>query len=147
MPGNKVVIEVQSQADNLDVVRLAVAAVASKMDFSLPEIDEIKVAVSEAVTNAVVHGYREWRGMVRVEVLTDGDLLTVTVEDKGVGIADLRAARQHSHSSDPERMGLGFYFMESLMDTLDVETEPNRGTRVRMTKRPARGADGAQQHA
>jgi stage II sporulation protein AB (anti-sigma F factor) len=133
---NRVVVELSSLPENVGVARLLVAMVAAQAEFTVAEVDEVKLAVSEAVTNAVVHGYHSASDrVVRLEVsLVDG-LLEVVVADQGQGIADVALAMQPAVSSDPDRMGLGFCFMESHMDTLEVESAPGSGTRVRMTKR------------
>lgn len=133
---NRVAAELAAVPQNVGVARLLVAMVAAQADFTVAEIDEIKLAVSEAVTNAVVHGYNsEPDHVVRVEVLLAGTNLEVSVIDHGRGIEDVALARQPAVSSDPDRMGLGFCFMESHMDTLEIDSAPGRGTRVRMTKR------------
>lgn len=133
---NRVVVELSSLPQNVGVARLLVAMVAAQADFTVSEIDEIKLAVSEAVTNAVVHGYgSEPDHTVRLEVSLEGPFLEVVVADQGRGIDDIGLAMQPAVSSDPERMGLGFAFMESHMDSLQVESAPGCGTRIRMTKR------------
>jgi stage II sporulation protein AB (anti-sigma F factor) len=133
---NRVVAEFASLPENVGVARLLVAMIAAQGGFTIAEVDEVKLAVSEAVTNAVVHGYNSQpSGTVRVEVTLDGEVLEVVVLDHGRGIDNLELAMQPAVSSDPERMGLGFSFMESHMDSLHVESAPGRGTRVRMTKR------------
>lgn len=133
---NKMALELSSHAENVGVARVAVGAFAATLEgLTLAELDEIKVAVSEAVTNAVLHGYRHGTGVVRIEGEIDGDVLGITVTDYGVGIADVELARQPSYSTDPERMGLGFVFMESFMDEVAVTSELGRGTTVRMVKR------------
>jgi stage II sporulation protein AB (anti-sigma F factor) len=133
---NRVVVELASIPENVGVARLVAAMVAAQGDFTVAEVDEVKLAVSEAVTNAVIHGYGgEPDHVVVLEVcLTDG-ILSIVVADQGVGIADIPLAMQPAVSSDPERMGLGFCFMESHMDTLQVDSAPGRGTRVAMTKK------------
>lgn len=133
---NQVTLEFASLPENVGVARLLVAMVAAQSAFTLAEVDEVKLAVSEAVTNAVVHGYNGEAGyMVRVEVSLEGDGLTVAVSDKGRGIEDIDLAMQPAVSSDPDRMGLGFSFMASHMDSLYVDSQPGRGTCIRMTKR------------
>lgn len=117
------------------LARVAVAAFASQMPFTLPEIEEIKVAVSETVSNAVVHAYQDGPGPVRVAASRRGDLLEVVVADSGRGIADVDQARQPAFSTAPDRMVLGFAFMEAFRDGLEVTSAPGRGTRVRMWKR------------
>lgn len=138
MADNHMVLEVASVAENVGLARIAVAAFAARLPFTLAEIEEIKVAVSEAVTNAIVHGYDLNPGRtVRIEARRQGDALEIVVADGGKGIADLQQARQPSFSTDPERSGLGFLLMEQFMDALAVDTALQHGTRVRMAKRPA----------
>lgn len=133
---NRIVVELASLPQNVGVARLLAAMVAAQGDFTVAEVDEVKLAVSEAVTNAVVHGYNsEPDHAVRLEVTLDGGNLEILVADQGKGIDDIALAMQPAVSSDPDRMGLGFCFMESHMDSLQVESMPGRGTRVRMVKR------------
>jgi len=127
-----------SLAENVGMARVAVAAFASQLGFTVPEVEELRVAVSEAVSNAVIHAYPDEPGWVEVTCkLREGTLL-VTVRDYGCGIEDVEAARRPAYSSDPERMGLGFAFMDSFMDSVEVESQVGKGTTVRMTKRPKR---------
>lgn len=136
MQQNRVVAELASVPQNVGVARLLVAMVAAQADFTVAEVDEIKLAVSEAVTNAVIHGYGgQPDKTVRVEIALANNHLEVIVADEGRGIDDITLAMQPAVSSDPDRMGLGFCFMESHMDSLEVESAPGRGTRVRMTKK------------
>jgi stage II sporulation protein AB (anti-sigma F factor) len=133
---NHVVLEIASLPENVGVARLLVAMIAAQANFTVAEVDEVKLAVSEAVTNAVIHGYQsEQNHTVRIEVRLTENTLSVVVADQGKGIENLELAMQPAVSSDPERMGLGFSFMESHMDSLHVDTAPGRGTRVSMTKR------------
>ncbi len=133
---NRVTVDLASIPENVRVARLLAAVIAAQADFTLAETDEIKLAVSEAVTNAVIHGYGGEPGhLVRVEISLEQNDLEIIVSDTGRGIDDLKLAMQPAVSSDPERMGLGFCFMESHMDSLQVESTPGRGTRVVMTKR------------
>jgi stage II sporulation protein AB (anti-sigma F factor) len=133
---NRVVMDLASIPENVGVARLLVAMVAAQADFTVAEVDEVKLAVSEAVTNAVVHAYSsEPDHLVHLEVTLEARTLGVTVEDHGRGIENIDLAMQPAVSSDPDRMGLGFCFMESHMDTLHVESAPGHGTRVVMTKR------------
>lgn len=133
---NYMLLELLSLPANVGVARVAVASFAAQLDFTWAELEELKVAVSEAVTNAVAHAYRDQPGPVRVRVELKGGSLALEVEDEGVGIPDVAQARQASFTTDPERMGLGFTFMESFMDEVEVWSEPGKGTRVRMVKRP-----------
>ncbi|MHB0885096.1 MAG: anti-sigma F factor [Bacillota bacterium] len=142
-------MEMAAVAENVALSRVTVAAFASQLDFTLDEIEDIRVAVSEAVTNAVVHAYGDADlgggaasgvganpGTVSLDVAHDGEALTIIVTDQGRGIADVPLARQPAYTTDPERMGLGFAIMESFSDDLDVTSEVGRGTTVRMVKRP-----------
>ncbi|WP_422393236.1 anti-sigma F factor [Neomoorella humiferrea] len=132
---NSMALEFLSLPENVGLARVAVATFAAQVDMTLNELEEIKVAVSEAVSNAIIHGYRgEPSGIVRVAAERTTTGLVIIVEDKGCGIPDVALAMQPAYSSDPERMGLGFSFMQSFMDELEVTSEVNRGTRVRMFK-------------
>ncbi|BCV21757.1 anti-sigma F factor [Moorella sp. Hama-1] len=132
---NSMALEFLSLPENVGLARVAVAAFAAQVDMTLNELEEIKVAVSEAVSNAIIHGYEgQPRGTVRVTVERTGAGLVITVTDQGKGISDIALAMQPAYSTDPERMGLGFAFMQSFMDELEVTSEVNRGTRVRMLK-------------
>lgn len=139
---NYVTMELPAKPENVAFARTAAAMFASQLEFTLDELDEIKVAVSEAVSNAVVHAYPDGDGVVRVEMGLAGDgAFVLRVIDYGVGIADIEQARQAQWTSRPgERMGLGFTFMQEYMDKLEVLSEPDAGTRVVMTKVPARAA-------
>ncbi|HSW10633.1 MAG TPA: anti-sigma F factor [Bacillota bacterium] len=124
---------------NIGVARNAIGTFAVQIPFTLDEVDEIRLAVSEAVTNAVVHAYPGDRGWVRVTAWFADGALELTVDDDGCGIPDLAAARAATYTTDPERMGLGFSFMDSFMDQVEVRPGPSgRGTRVLMRKRPTR---------
>lgn len=132
---NRVHLRFLSLADNVGLARVSVAALAGQGRFSLSDIEEIKVAVSEAVSNAIIHGYqRRTDGWVELDLELDDAGLTIVVEDWGVGIEDIEQARQPSYSGDPERMGLGFVFMESFMHGLEVESTLGQGTRVQMRR-------------
>ena len=132
---NTITIYLQSLSENVAIARVTAAAFAAQMDFTLNEIEEIKVAVSEAVSNVVIHGYEDENGQIELSMNLYEDRLEYIITDKGRGIADIALARQPSYSSDPERMGLGFAFMESFMDELDVTSIINEGTTVRMIKK------------
>nr|PZN74186.1 MAG: anti-sigma F factor [Bacillota bacterium] len=135
---NRVVLELAAIPENVGVARLTAALVAAQAEFTLAEVDEVKLAVSEAVTNAIVHGYRgDDSQTVRMEIaLQDGELV-IAVIDHGRGIEDVAMAMQPAVTTDPERMGLGFSFMEAHMDVVEVSSQVGQGTRVVMRKRPA----------
>lgn len=136
---NYVTFEFPSHPQNVAFARAAVAMFASQLDFTIDELDELKVAVSEAVSNAVVHAYPGVAGPVRLEMRVSEDgTFSLGVSDEGVGIADVDAARQAQWTSKPEeRMGLGFTFMQQYTDTMDVRSVLNEGTHVTMEKSPA----------
>ncbi|MDQ7792948.1 MAG: anti-sigma F factor [bacterium] len=136
-PDNMMRLEFLNLPANVGVARNAVATFAAQAEFTLSDVEEIRLAVSEAVTNAVVHAYPGRRGWVRVNARLSGSLLELTVDDDGQGIADVALARQASYTTDPERMGLGFSFMEAFSDRLEVGPGPAGGTRVFMVKQPA----------
>lgn len=132
---NHMSIEFSSLPANVAFSRVAVAAFASQLDFTLNELEDIKVSVSEAVSNAIIHGYGNAAGkMIRVKVKIYKNSLEILVEDSGKGIEDVQKALETEYSTDPERMGLGFTFMQSLMDKLEVDSAPGKGTRVIMIK-------------
>jgi stage II sporulation protein AB (anti-sigma F factor) len=132
---NQIIMSFQSLSENVGIARVSTAAFAALVDFTLNEIEEIKVAVSEAVSNAVIHGYEYQDGEIEIKMTLYEDKIEYIIIDHGRGIADIALARQPSYSSDPERMGLGFAFMESFMDELYIESEINKGTQVRMVKK------------
>jgi stage II sporulation protein AB (anti-sigma F factor) len=128
-----------SNSENIGIARIAAAAFAAQADFTISELDDIKVAISEAVSNAIIHGYGEGYsgGPKEIEFAMNlyEDKLEYIVKDYGKGIEDIELACTPSYSSDPERMGLGFVFMKSFMDDLDIESKLDQGTTVRMTKK------------
>jgi len=132
---NQFQIYLYSLSENVAIARVTAAAFAAQIDFTLNEIEEIRVAVSEAVSNAVIHGYENKIGQIELVMKLYEDKLEFIITDHGKGIEDIALARQPSYSSDPERMGLGFVFMESFMDELEVISEVNNGTTVRMAKK------------
>lgn len=123
---------------NEGVARAAVAAFCAQADPDVTELADIKCAVSEAVTNCIVHAYREQMGMIYITVLlVNAHTVRVVIRDKGCGIADVRRAREPLFTTDAagERSGMGFTVMESFMDKLAVRSRPGEGTVVIMTKR------------
>lgn len=132
---NQMKIEFLSIPENVAFSRVVVASFAAQLDFTLNDLEEIKVATSEAVSNSIIHGYENQPiGMVRIKATIDDRTLEIIVEDDGKGIADIELATQPAYSSDPERMGLGFVFMKSFMDQIVVTSEVNKGTQVRLIK-------------
>ncbi len=133
---NSLRMEFLSVPDNVALARVTVASLAAQADLTLNDLEEIKVAVSEAVSNAIIHGYENRTDKyVNVDINRYQEYLEIMVRDKGKGIEDIKKAMEPTYSSDTERMGLGFVFMQSFMDGLEVKSEPNRGTVVRMVKK------------
>ncbi|MDI7247306.1 MAG: anti-sigma F factor [Bacillota bacterium] len=134
---NHMTLEFPAIAQNVEFARVAVACFASQIDsFTMEEIDDIKLIVSEAVSNVVLHGYDNPGGLVRVHGSIEDGILTITVEDTGRGIPDVEQARQPAFTTSPDRMGMGFTIMEALSDQLDVTSRPGAGVRVTMKKAP-----------
>lgn len=133
---NVMKIEFLSKSENESFARVAVAAFASQLDPTIEELADVKTAVSEAVTNAIIHGYAEKEGYVKIESYLSDNELTVAVTDEGVGIKDIKLAMQPLYTSRPdlERSGMGFTVMETFMDYIDVKSEINKGTKVTMKK-------------
>ncbi|MCI8661156.1 MAG: anti-sigma F factor [Lachnospiraceae bacterium] len=133
-------MEIESLSKNEELARVVTAVFMSRLDPTLEELDDVKTAVSEAVTNAVIHGYQEKEGIIYMELQTEGQLLTVVVRDLGVGIQDVKKAMEPMYTTDKsgERSGMGFSFMEAFMDQVQVESEPGRGTLVTMKKKIGR---------
>ena len=136
---NYIKLEFLSRSTNEGFARSAVAAFASQLDPTLDELGDIKTAVSEAVTNAIVHAYPQELGRIALRAsIFDGNLLEITVRDWGCGIADVEKAREPLYTTGgEERSGMGFTIMESFMDTLKVRSRPGKGTVVTMRKRIA----------
>lgn len=130
-------LEIPSCSNNEAFARVVVAAFAARLDPTLEEINDIKTAVSEAVTNAIIHAYIEHPGLIVIHATIAGTTLTVEVLDEGVGIVDLELARQPLYTSKPEleRSGMGFTIMENFMDEMHVRTAPEKGTAVTLVKR------------
>lgn len=135
---NRMKLEFLNRSENESFARVAVAAFAAPLDPTVEELTEIKTAVSEAVSNAIIHAYKaDEDGMVTVECMIDeAGRVTIVVSDSGIGIEDIDLAREPLYTSRPgeERSGMGFTVMESFMDKLEVQSTPGEGTRVTMIK-------------
>ncbi len=133
---NEMKLEFLSKSNNEAFARISVAAFASQLDPTVEELADIKTAISEAVTNAIVHGYEEKEGIVRIKCRIIDNVLTVEVSDSGKGIENINEARKPLYTSKPnlERSGMGFTIMESFMDELKVESVIGLGTKVTMKK-------------
>ena len=134
---NYITFEFLSRSANEGFARGAVACFAAQLDPTLEELGDIKTAVSEAVTNAIVHAYPDTLGKIVVKAkILEGNVLEVTVRDWGRGIADVEQARQPLYTTGgEERSGMGFTIMESFMDKLTVRSAEGKGTRVTMRRR------------
>ena len=137
---NRMKVEFDSISANEAFARVTVAAFLTQLNPSVEEVADVKTAVSEAVTNAIIHGYQGEVHTITIEGVLEGDLLTLRVRDAGVGIADIGQAMEPLYTSRPEleRSGMGFLFMEAFMDEVQVESEPGKGTCVTLKKRIGR---------
>ena len=134
---NYVTVEFLSRSSNEAFARIAAAGFAAQLDPTLDELGDIKTAVSEAVTNAIVHAYPNEIGTVvlRCRILKD-NVLDIVVKDRGVGIADIEQARRPAFTTGgAERSGMGFTIMESFMTRLEITSKPGKGTTVHMRRK------------
>ena len=135
--GNYMILEFPSKSTNEAFARSAVACFAAQMDPTLEELGDIRTAVSEAVTNCIVHAYPEELGNItlRCRILKD-NILDIVIKDKGIGIPDLEQARKPTFTTGgAERSGMGFTIMESFMTNFDVSSQPGKGTTVHMRRK------------
>lgn len=151
---NEMTVEFDAISDNESFARVTVATFAASLNPTLEEVADIKTAVSEAVTNAIIHGYEnifgygkygnlrpEYQvvhpGKVRIHCAIQGDVLHIEISDQGKGIEDVEKAMEPLFTTKPEldRSGMGFAFMEAFMDELEVTSHPGKGTKVRMMKK------------
>ena len=138
MVNNKIKIEFLSKSQNEGFARVAVAAFISQLDPTVEELTDVKTAVSEAVTNSIIHGYENREDeIVKIEALIEENEVTIIIEDNGAGIEDVNKAMEPLYTSRPdlERSGMGFTVMESFMDSLQVESEKGKGTRIILKKK------------
>lgn len=138
MVDNKVRIELMSKSQNEGFARVAIAAFASQLDPTLEELSDIKTAVSEAVTNSIIHGYENRKeGIIKIEAEITSNEVTISIEDFGLGIKDVEQAMEPLYTSKPEleRSGMGFTVMESFMDSLEVVSKEGEGTKIVMKKK------------
>lgn len=133
---NHMKLEFDSKSQNEAFARVVVAAFATQLDPTIEEIADIKTAVSEAVTNAIIHGYENQMGVVTVICNINNKELEIVVQDNGKGIEDIQQAMEPLYTSKPEleRSGMGFTVMETFMDRIDVYSELGKGTSIRMVK-------------
>lgn len=134
---NEMTLFFESKSQNESFARTVVAAFAAQLDPTIEELADIKTAVSEAVTNSIIHGYCDCIGIIKMHCIILGDEITVEISDEGVGIDSIEKAMEPLYTTRPEleRSGMGFSFMEAFMDDLDVISEVGRGTTVRMKRK------------
>ena len=133
-------LEFDSIPANESFARVVVAAFLTRLNPTMEEVADIKTAISEAVTNAIIHGYKQEVHKILIEAAVEKDTLEVSVQDFGIGIADIEKAMEPLYTTrrDLERSGMGFVFMEAFMDTIKVNSKPGEGTKVTMTKKIGR---------
>ena len=138
---NNMSIVFDAKSQNEGLARMVVAAFLTELDPTVEEMNDIKTAVSEAVTNSIIHGYGEQQGQVfmkcNLKKENDDSLLKIEIKDQGVGIDDIEKPKEPLYTTKPEleRSGMGFMFMEMFMDNIHIESEKNVGTTVFMTKK------------
>lgn len=134
---NEMHIQFSALSENESFARVTVAAFIAQLDPTLDELTEIKTVVSEAVTNAIIHGYEQNpTGVVHISAAIEDGMIDLIIRDNGVGITDVDEARQPLFTTKPEleRSGMGFTIMENFMDKLEVESHPGTGTTIRLIK-------------
>ncbi len=133
---NEMKLEFTSKSSNEAFARIAVAAFAAQLDPTIEELADIKTAVSEAVTNCIIHGYEEKEGIIKIKCKLFVNSIEIIISDEGKGIEDIDKAKEPLYTSKPdlERSGMGFTIMESFMDEMKVESILGIGTKVTMKK-------------
>ena len=133
---NEMRLEFLSKSNNEAFARITVAAFASQLDPTIEELSDIKTAVSEAVTNAIIHGYEDREGVVKIECKMYAGSIQIEISDTGKGIENIERAREPLYTSKPnlERSGMGFTIIESFMDEVKIESILGLGTKVTMKK-------------
>ena len=138
---NEMEVIFDSRSENEGFARVAVAAFLTQLNPTVEEVSDVKTAVSEAVTNAIIHGYESEVHNIYIRCRTEGKTLYLEIEDEGKGIEDVKQAMEPLFTTKPEleRSGMGFSFMEAFMDKLEVESVPGKGTTVKMEKTIGKG--------
>ncbi len=133
---NEMKIEFISKSSNEAFARIAVAAFASQLDPTIEELADIKTAVSEAVTNCIIHGYDKKQGIVKIVSKLKENEILIEISDKGKGIKNIEEAKEPLYTTKPnlERSGMGFTIMESFMDKMEIESIVGLGTKITMSK-------------
>lgn len=140
---NEMKLEFDSRSANEAFARVTVASFMTQLNPTLEEVSDVKTAVSEAVTNAIIHGYENQLHKVCIRAWIQGKTLYIEIADKGVGIEDVKKALEPLFTTKPEmeRSGMGFSFMEAFMDEMEVLSVPGEGTTVRMQKTIGKGRE------
>ena len=140
---NEMEIIFDGVSENEAFARVAVAAFLSQMNPTLEEVEDVRTAVSEAVTNAIIHGYETNPGKIRIRCEVREDSFYIEIRDEGIGIEDIERAMEPLFTTKPEleRSGLGFVFMQAFMDEVYVESEPGKGTTIKMKKCIGKGTE------
>ena len=130
-------LEFNNESENEGIARVVAAAYVMKFDPDMEEMEDIKTAVSEAVTNCIVHAYPDQNGMIEMDISDKERILKIEIQDHGIGIADIKKAMEPMYTTKPEeeRTGMGFAFMEAFMDEVHVYSKEGVGTKVVMTKK------------
>lgn len=138
---NEMQLIFDSRSSNESFARVTVAAFMTSLNPTVEEVSDVKTAVSEAVTNAIIHGYESEVHNIYIRCRTEGKTLYLEIEDEGKGIEDVKKAMEPLFTTKPEleRSGMGFSFMEAFMDKLEVESVPGKGTTVKMEKTIGKG--------
>ena len=139
---NEMEMKVDSHSENEAFIRVAVAAFMTQMDPTLEEVADVKTAVSEAVTNCIIHGYENHSGKIEVLCRIKDHEIYIEIRDYGKGIADIEKAMEPMYTTKPdlERSGMGFAFMEAFMNELQVESVLGKGTCIKMKKKLSKGS-------
>lgn len=134
---NRMKLEFLNKSENESFARVAVAAFVSQIDPTVEELVEIKTALSEAVTNSIIHAYKKCdEGIIELYCTIKKNIIEITIQDHGIGIEDIKKAREPLYTSKPEqeRSGMGFTVMETFMDEVEVQSIPGEGTKVNLKK-------------
>ena len=133
---NKVKLEIMSKSANESFARIAVAAFVSQLDPTIDELADIKTAVSEAVTNCIIHAYEDKEDIIYITCILENNEITIEIKDNGIGIENIDEAKEPLYTSKPEleRSGMGFTIMESFMDEVKIESIVGMGTKITMKK-------------
>ena len=133
---NNMTLEFDAKSENESLARIAVASFLTEIDPTIEEINDIKTAVSEAVTNCIIHAYENRQGIIKINAQLKGNEIIIQISDNGKGIENVDVAKEPLYTTKPnlERSGMGFTIMESFMDTMKVESIVGLGTKVTLTK-------------